>query len=58
MVTCEFALLPPSLRSLIVVELKLGQFKHAGQMNLYLNYSRKDWTNPDENTPIGLILCS
>jgi hypothetical protein len=27
-------------------------------MNLYLNYAREHWTNPDENPPIGLILCS
>jgi predicted nuclease of restriction endonuclease-like (RecB) superfamily len=48
------------LRSLIVVELKLGKFTHAdaGQMNLYLNYAREHWTNVDENPPIGLILCS
>ncbi len=48
------------LRSLIVVELKLGKFTHAdaGQMNLYLNYAREHWTNPEENAPIGLILCS
>jgi hypothetical protein len=50
----------PRLRSLIVAELKLGRFTHAdaGQMNLYLNYAREHWTNPDENPPIGLILCS
>ncbi|MGI4756503.1 MAG: PDDEXK nuclease domain-containing protein [Janthinobacterium lividum] len=48
------------LRSLIVVELKLGKFTHAdaGQMNLYLNYAREHWTNPEEKPPIGLILCS
>src|SRR6185312_15419464 len=36
------------------------KFTHAdaGQMNLYLNYAREHWTNPDENAPIGLILCS
>ena len=40
--------------------LKLGRFSHAdaGQMNLYLNYAREHWTRPDENPPIGLILCS
>ncbi len=27
-------------------------------MNLYLNYAREHWTRPDENPPIGLILCS
>ena len=48
------------LRSLVIVELKLGKFTHsdAGQMNLYLNYAREHWTNPDEKPPIGLILCS
>jgi len=47
-------------RALVVVELKLGKFTHAdvGQMNLYLNYARENWTNADENAPIGLILCS
>jgi YhcG PDDEXK nuclease domain len=46
------------LRALIVIELKLGKVTHAdaGQMNLYLNYAREHWTNPDENAPIGLIL--
>jgi len=48
------------LRALIIVELKLGKFSHAdaGQMNLYLNYAREHWANPDENPPVGLILCS
>lgn len=48
------------LRCLIAVDLKLGKFSHAdaGQMNLYVNYAQEHWTNPDENLPIGLILCS
>jgi predicted nuclease of restriction endonuclease-like (RecB) superfamily len=48
------------LRSLIIVDLKLGKFTHAdaGQMNLYLNYAREHWTHPHENPPVGLILCS
>jgi hypothetical protein len=32
--------------------------RRCRQMNLYLNYAREHWTNPDENAPIGLILCS
>jgi hypothetical protein len=28
------------------------------KMNLDLNYAREHWMNPDENPPIGLILCS
>jgi predicted nuclease of restriction endonuclease-like (RecB) superfamily len=48
------------LRCLLVVELKVGKFTHAdaGQMNLYLNYARQNWTNRGENPPVGLILCS
>lgn len=47
------------LRCLVIVDLKLGEFTHAdaGQMHLYLNYARENWTHPDENPPIGLILC-
>jgi YhcG PDDEXK nuclease domain len=30
----------------------------AGQMNLYVNYALHHWTHPDENPPVGLILCA
>lgn len=48
------------LRCLVVIDLKLGKFTHAdaGQMHLYLNYARENWTQPDENPPVGLILCT
>jgi len=48
------------LRCLVVIDLKLGAFSHAdaGQMHLYLNYAREHWTHPDENPPVGLILCA
>lgn len=48
------------LRSLIIIDLKLGKFSHAdaGQMHMYLNYVRQHWTLKDENPPIGLILCA
>lgn len=48
------------LRSLIVIDLKIGKFTSAdaGQMHLYLNYARKHWMLPEENPPIGLILCA
>jgi len=44
----------------IIIDLKVGQFTHAdvGQMNLYLNYALEHLTLPDENPPVGLILCS
>jgi predicted nuclease of restriction endonuclease-like (RecB) superfamily len=48
------------LRCLIVIDLKVGKFTHAdaGQMHLYLNYARAHWTQPGENPPVGLVLCS
>ena len=48
------------LRSLVVVDLKIGRFTHAdvGQMHFYLNYAREHWMREDENPPVGLILCS
>jgi hypothetical protein len=44
----------------VVIDLKVGKFTHAdaGQMHLYLNYAREHWMRPDENPPVGLILCS
>ena len=48
------------LRCLVIIDLKLGKFSHAdaGQMNLYLNYAREHWTQPEENPPVGVILCA
>jgi len=48
------------LRCLILIDLKLGRFTHsdAGQMHTYLGYAAGHWTQPDENPPVGLILCA
>ena len=48
------------LRCLMLIDLKLGRFTHAdaGQMHTYLNYATEHWTRPDENPPVGLILCA
>jgi predicted nuclease of restriction endonuclease-like (RecB) superfamily len=48
------------LKCLVIIDLKLGKFTHAdaGQMHLYLNYAREHWTHPDENPPVGIILCT
>jgi len=49
-----------SLRCMVLIDLKLGKFTHAdaGQMTLYLNYARENWTLDNENPPVGLILCA
>jgi len=48
------------LRCLVIIDLKVGKFNYAdaGQMHLYLNYAREHWVKPDENPPVGLILCA
>ena len=48
------------LKRLIVIELKLGNFKAAykGQMELYLKWLEKNEMEEGEESPIGLILCA
>ena len=48
------------LKCLVAIDLKLGKFKpqYKGQMELYLKYMQKYDMQPDENPPIGLLLCS
>ena len=49
-----------NLRRLVAIELKLGEFKpaHKGQMELYLGWLNRYERKPDEESPIGLILCA
>jgi hypothetical protein len=44
----------------LACDLKLRAFRHedAGQMNFYLNYLKHEVAHPDENPPVGLILCT
>ena len=48
------------LKRLVAIDLKLGDFKPAdkGQMELYLRWLAKYEQKPDEEAPIGLILCA
>ena len=48
------------LRRLVVIELKLGDFKpaDAGQVELYLRWLDRHERHPDENAPLALILCA
>ena len=48
------------LRCLVIIDLKIGKFTHAdaGQMSLYLTYAKEHLKEPDENDPVGIILCS
>ena len=48
------------LRRLIAIELKLGKFEAAdkGQMELYLGWLKRYACEPDEDEPLGMILCA
>lgn len=47
------------LRSLIAIELKIGEFEaeYAGKMQLYLTVLDEQIKLPDENPSIGIIIC-
>lgn len=48
------------LRRLIAIELKIGKFTAAdkGQMELYLRWLERHEQQPNEATPLGLVLCT
>jgi predicted nuclease of restriction endonuclease-like (RecB) superfamily len=48
------------LKRLVVVELKQGSFKpeYKGQMELYLRWLAQNEREPEENLPLGIILCA
>lgn len=48
------------LRRLIAIELKLGDFKaeYKGQMELYLRWLARHDQEPNDNPPLGIILCT
>ena len=48
------------LKRLIAIDLKLGAFKaeYKGQMELYLRWLDKHERQPEEESPLGIILCA
>jgi len=48
------------LKRLIAIDLKLGNFRHEqkSQMELYLRWLAKYEQEPDEQPPLGIILCA
>ena len=48
------------LKCHVIVELKIDKFHHeyASQLNLYLNYFKAEIMQPDDNPPIGILLCT
>jgi len=47
-------------RCFVVIDLKVGMLTHKdlGQMQMYVNYYQRELTAPDENPPIGIVLCT
>ena len=48
------------LRAYVLIELKTKKLtpEAAGQLNMYLNYDAAEVNDPDDNPPIGIILCT
>ena len=48
------------LKCFVLVDLKTGDLTHQdiGQMQMYVNYYKKNKLNEGDNPPIGIILCS
>lgn len=46
------------LKCFVLIDLKLGSITHhdIGQMNMYLNYFKKEEMSKDDNEPIGIVL--
>jgi predicted nuclease of restriction endonuclease-like (RecB) superfamily len=46
------------LKCFVLIDLKRGEVNHqdVGQMNLYLNYFKKEINLPEDNDPIGIVL--
>lgn len=48
------------LKCHILLELKIDEFKHEylSQLNTYVSYYREEVKRPDDNLPIGILLCT
>ncbi|HBK83955.1 MAG TPA: cytoplasmic protein [Flavobacterium sp.] len=48
------------LKCHVLIELKADQFKHEhlSQLNTYVSYYREEIKQPDDNPPIGILLCT
>ena len=48
------------LKCHVLVELKIDEFKHEhlSQLNTYVSYFREEVKRPDDNHPVGILLCT
>jgi predicted nuclease of restriction endonuclease-like (RecB) superfamily len=49
-----------TLRCFVLIDLKTGRLTHqdVGQMLTYVGYYEEEETRPDENPPVGILLCA
>jgi predicted nuclease of restriction endonuclease-like (RecB) superfamily len=47
-------------RCFVLIDLKVGDLAHQdlGQMQMYVNYYGRELTDPGENPPLGIVLCT
>lgn len=47
-------------RCFVLIDLKVGALTHQdlGQMQMYVNFYQRERTAPDENPPVGIVLCT
>ena len=47
-------------RCFVLIDLKTDELTHQdlGQMQMYVNYYTREMMNPDDNPPIGIVLCA
>lgn len=48
------------LRCFVLIDLKIGELTHQdlGQMQMYVNYYRRELMNEGDNPPVGIVLCA
>ena len=48
------------LKCHVIVDCKIDRFRHehASQLNTYINYYKHEVMQPDDNPPIGILLCT
>jgi predicted nuclease of restriction endonuclease-like (RecB) superfamily len=48
------------LKCHVLIELKVGKFNHEniGQLNSYVSWYKKNMMSPDDNPPVGILLCT
>ena len=48
------------LKCFVIIDLKIGKLTHQdlGQIQMYVNYYKREMMNEGDNPPIGIILCT